>query len=463
MLFLSACVGVTAPIVVAGPTPADASLLDDVERRTFRWFWDLTPPTTGLTPDRAPTQSFSSIAAIGFALTAYPVGVERGYVSRGAAATRTLATLRFLYTLPEGSASSGIAGYHGFFYHFLDPVTGLRYRSVELSTIDTALLLAGVIACQEYFDGTSSDEGAIRAYADSLDRRTDWAWAVARPPVVAMGWHPEKGFIPSDWRGYNEAMLLYILALGSPTHPVPPAAWTEWTRSYSWAAEESEPHVVFGPLFGHQYSHVWVDFQGIRDEYMRAQGIDYFENSRRATLSQRTYAIRNPDAWRGYGERLWGVTASDGPTDTTLTIDGRSRRFWSYAGRGVANRVNDGTIAPTGAVSSLPFAPEVVLPTIAALRADWGDDLYNQYGFIDALNPTLALVPDIRLKHGRMVPGKAWFDVDQLGIDQGPILLMIENYRSGLVWRLMRKSPHIVRGLRRAGFTGGWLDAAPPT
>jgi hypothetical protein len=216
--------------------------------------------------------------------------------------------------------------------------------------------------------------------------------------------------------------------------------------------------VNFAPLFGHQYSHVWIDFRGIRDAYMRGKGIDYFENSRRATLSQRAYAIDNPSGFRGYGENVWGLTACDGPFDGDLTIDGRKIHFMTYAARGAAHGEirDDGTIAPTAAASTIPFAPEIAIPAIEEMHRRWGPYLYAKYGFLDAFNPTL--VRERETQHGRIVPGVGWFDGDYLGIDQGPIVAMIENHRTGLVWNVMRKNPHIVRGLERAGFTGGWLE-----
>ncbi len=444
----------------AGPRDQDR-FLDDVQARTFRWFWDVTNPRTGLTPDRWPTQSFSSIAAVGFALTAYPIGVERGYVSRGDAAARTLATLRFLWRAPQGPDPAGVAGYRGFFYHFLDPETGHRWEQVELSTVDTALLLAGALFARQYFDRADAVEDSIRALADSLYRRVDWTWAQARPPLISMGWYPESGYHGWDWRGYNEAMIVYILALGSPTHPIEPDAWDAWTETYQWDSFHGQEFLQFGPLFGHQYSHVWIDFRGIADAYMRGRGIDYFENSRRATLAQRAYAIANPEGWKGYGADVWGLTASDGPADVTLTVDGRERTFHTYWPRGAAvDYLNDdGTIVPTAAGGAVPFAPEIAIPALQAMRDRYGEHLYGRYGFLDAFNPTFTFT-DVPLQHGRVVPDLGWFDTDHLGIDQGPILIMIENHRSGLVWRLMREAPEIVRGLRRAGFSGGWLDAA---
>jgi hypothetical protein len=445
---------------VGAPTPArQEAFLDTLEERTFRWFWETTNPRNGLVPDRWPTPSFSSVASVGFGLTAYTVGVERGWVSRADAAERTLTTLRFFWTAPQGPEPTGTTGYKGFFYHFLDMQTGRRFERVELSTIDTGLLMMGVLAAAEYFDAADAREVEIRALADSLYRRVDWAWAATpRPPRVSMGWHPESGFIPHDYRGYSEAMFLYVLALGSPTHPVQPAAWEAFTSTYVWADFQGHPQVNFPPLFGHQYSHAWIDFRGIRDAYMRQRGIDYFENSRRATLAQRAYAIANPMGWAEYGADLWGLTAADGPKDTTLVIDGKSRTFWTYRARGAAadHEEDDGTLVPTAAGGSIPFAPEVAIPALMNMRVRYGDHLFQRYGFLDSFNPTLK--QPMHTQHGTIVPGVGWFDGDYLGIDQGPIVLMIENHRTGHVWELMRRNAHVVRGLCRAGFTGGWLD-----
>ncbi|HEX6631373.1 MAG TPA: glucoamylase family protein [Gemmatimonadaceae bacterium] len=440
-------------------SPAAVAFLDTLQRRTFDWFWETTNPRNGLTPDRWPTKSFSSVAAVGFALTAYPIGVERGYVTREQAAERTLTTLRFFWGLPQGPQATGVAGDHGFFYHFLDMETGLRFETVELSTIDTTLLLGGVLACQQYFDGPSATEQEIRSLADSLYFRVDWTTMLRDPPLVAMGSRPEQGFEPADWHGYNEAMLLYVLALGSPTHPIAPEAWQAWTSTYQWRDFYGYAHLNFDPLFGHQYSHVWIDFRGIRDEYMRGRDIDYFQNSRRAVLSQRAYAVDNPNGWTAYDGDTWGLTASDGPRDTVLTANGRPRQFHTYWARGAAaTAVNDdGTIAPTAAGGSIAFAPEVVIPTLMAMRKDYGDDLFQRYGFLDSFNPTFDF-PRVTPQHGRVVEGKGWFDGDYLGIDQGPILTMLENHRTGLVWELMKRNPHVVRGLCRAGFGGGWLE-----
>ena len=457
---MAACLanGSPSPAPGAGGVAIDtAAFLDTLEQRSFHFFWDLTPPANGLTPDRWPTPSFSSIAAVGFALTAYPIGVERGWITRAQAADRTLTTLRFFWTAPQDSAGSNVTGYHGFFYHFLDMTTGRRFQTVELSTIDTSLLLGGILFAQSYFDGTDTTEKEIRALADSVYFRVDWKWAQARPPAVSMGWHPENGFINADWIGYNEGMILNILALGSPTHAVDPTTWATWVSGYQWGAYYGQNFVQFAPLFGHEYSQVWIDFRGIQDAYMRGRGIDYFENSRRATLSQQRYAIANPGAWRGYSRDVWGLTACDGPANKTLTLAGRARQFHTYTARGVAlaDERDDGTICPTAAGGAVPFAPEITIPALIAMRKTYGDPLFSQYGFLDAFNPTFTAAGS--QETGSVDPTLGWFDVDYLGIDQGPILAMVENYRTGFVWRVMRGNAHIVRGLKQAGFTGGWL------
>ncbi|HEX2120347.1 MAG TPA: glucoamylase family protein [Thermoanaerobaculia bacterium] len=453
---LVACAGTTPPR--SASAAGDDALLDDVQRRTFHYFWDLADPNTKLIPDRAPTPSFSSIAAVGFGLTAYGIGAHRGFVTREAAAERTLATLRSMLAMKQGPEATGVSGHKGFFYHFLDMKSGERFRTVELSTVDTALLVAGALFAQSYFDRDNAAERAIRDAADEMYGRVEWPWAQVRSPAISMGWKPEEGFLGWDWRGYNEAMIVILLALASPTHPVDPEAWGEYTKTYKWGTFYGQEHLLFGPLFGHQYSHVWIDFRGIRDAYMRERGIDYFENSRRATLAQHAYAVDNPMEWRDYGDEIWGLTACDGPMDATVTIDGRPRTFHSYHARGATQDDirDDGTIAPTAALSSIVFTPEPSMKAMRAMSTRYGTNLYSTYGFLDAFNPTLRSAPE--LKHGRIDPAHGWFDTDYLGIDQGPILAMIENQRSGLVWETMRKNAHIRRGLERAGFSGGWLE-----
>ncbi len=439
--------------------PASMFDLDDLERRTFYWFWDTANPRNGLVPDRWPSKSFCSIAAVGFGLTALPIGVERGWISRAEARDRTLITLRFFADAPQGPEATGRSGYKGFFYHFIDMDSGLRFGTTELSSIDTALLLGGMLFAAEYFNRPDPDEAEIRRLATRINDRVDWRWMLGQNSFMSMGWFPEKGFIPYQWDRYNEATLLYLLALGSPTFAIDPKIWTRYTAEFdkSWGMHWGEQYMHFPPLFGHQYSHVWVDFKGIADPWLRAKRIDLFENSRRATIAQRNYAIANPGGWTGYDGDVWGLTACDGPGDFKRVIDGCEREFFSYSARGPGGR-DDGTLAPTAAAGSIAFAPEIVLPALAAMKVRYGAAIYGRYGFLDAFNPTLVdPVLAGKLLHGRVVPGVAWVDTDYLGIDQGAIVTMIANYRDGTVWKAMRGSAPMVAGLRKAGFRGGWL------
>ena len=422
--------------------------LDSLSRDTFDFFWDLANTENGLIPDRWPTPSFSSIASTGFGLTSYLIGVERGYITREQASARVLTTLKFFQRAPKGDSATGVTGNHGFFYHFIDMKTGQRFQHVELSTIDTGLLIAGVLSCQSYFDRENDQEQEIRALADSLYKSVEWDWAMNGTKTMSMGWHPERGFINASWQGYNEGMILYIMGLASPTHPIDPEAWTTWTKTYQWANYYEQEHVNFGPLFGHQYSQLYIDFHGIKDKYMTEKAIDYFENSRRATLANRAYCISNPGGWLGYGENVWGLTACDGPGNNSNSNPNVS--FMGYSARGAAQWYvqDDGTIAPTAAGGSIPFAPEICIPALQEMKKKFGDRLYGKYGFRDAFNSS------ILNKDGT----QGWVDNDYIGIDQGPIVIQIENFRNGFVWELMKKNPYIVEGLKKAGFIGGWID-----
>jgi hypothetical protein len=448
------------------PHPALPPVFDDIERRTFDFFWERANPENGLVPDRWPSSpNFASIASVGFALTAYIEGVERGYITRAQARDRVLATVRFFANAPQGTEPGGMTGYKGFFYHWLNTGTGARYDSgVELSTLDTALLMGGMLLAQSYFDQPDAGETEIRSLVDQIYGRMDWQWAQPRKPALSMGWNPESGFANFiDYHGYDEAMIVYLLALGSPTHPVEPAAWGAFTATYpnTWGTYMGQTHLGGAPLFWHQYTHVWVDFRGIQDEYMRGKGLDYFENSRRATYAQRAYAIQNPGGWKDFGENIWGLSACDGPgTMRVADYSGRTSSFLDYSARGAGlrNTVDDGTIAPTAAAGSLPFAPEIVIPAVQTMHERFGTAIYGRYGFFDSFN-TSFVATNVKLNNGQVIPGFGWVDGDYLGIDQGPIIAMIANYRSELVWKTMRKNPHLRRGLERAGFTGGWLSA----
>ena len=427
-------------------TPADDKLLNRLQQKTFGYFINEVNLTNGLVRDRTDPAAPCSIAATGLALAAYPVGVARGYLSREDAIRRTLACLRFFSTSAQGTEKDA-TGYKGFYYHFLDMQTGRRVWKCELSSVDSAFLLAGMLTAAEYFALDNPEESEIRTLAKQLYERVDWQWMLNGGPTLSHGWRPERGFIRYRWQGYSEALLLYILALGSPTHPVPEETYTAWASSYRWKKIYGTEYLYSGPLFTHQLSHVWVDFRGIRDPFMQSKQSDYFENSRRATQLQREYATRNPMQFTGYCEECWGFTASDGPGWITCTIDGVERRFYDYISRGVPYGPDDGTIAPWAVVASLPFAPDIVLPAIAHF-----DQLKlidpNPYGFKTAFNQTFP---------SKNADSVGWVSAGHCGINQGPIVLMIENHRTELVWNLMRKCPYVVAGLRRAKFTGGWL------
>ena len=420
--------------------------LAKLESDTFKYFLHEIHPKTGLTADSTRKGSPSSIAVIGFALTVYPIAVERRYLSRAAAIKRTLTKLRFFFHGPDGEGPDAI-GRKGFYYHFLDMKTGRRAWQSEVSTIDTAILILGALTAAQYFDRDTAEERELRQIANKLYQRVDWQWAQHGGSTITHGWKPETGFIKYRWTGYSEALILYLLALASPTFPVSPKSYRAWTRSYKWKSIYGFQYLYAGPLFIHQLSHMWVDLRGVQDDFMRHKAIDYFENSRRATYAQQQYAMRNPKRFKGYSERIWGITASDGPGPATRRINGRTVRFYDYKGRGIPYGPDDGTLAPWAVAASLPFAPEIVLPFLHYFNEEF-PEMTSKYGFKCSYNPTFA--------SPRNKPG--WVSLGYYGLDQGPVVAMIENYRTGFLWRLMRGCPYIVEGLRRAGFKGGWLD-----
>ncbi len=423
----------------------------ELKKRTFHYFWDLADRQNFQIPDRFPTLTFSSIAATGFGLSSYITGIENGYITREQGAERVRNTLKVLWELPQGEAKTGVSGFKGFYYHFLNLDDAKRFKEVELSSIDTGLLMAGVLSVQSYFDGAGAVEKEIRQLADQLYLRVDWNWMMNGAKTMSMGWHPEKGFIPAQWKGYNEAMVLLIMAIGSPTHPIPAESWNEWCKTYEWESFMGINNVQFDPLFGHQYSHIWIDFREIQDAYMKSRGIDYYENSRRATLSNKAYCLKNPGQFIGYGEHLWGLTACDGPFSGKKQVGGKEYQFFDYRARGASSQqvIDDGTIAPTAAGGSMPFAPKECESALANMWNQYHDQLVGQYGFKDAFNLTYK---DEKHPNG-------WFDIDYLGIDQGPILLQMQNHENELIWKVMKKNKYIVEGLKKAGFTGGWLNS----
>jgi hypothetical protein len=424
------------------------SEVDTLQRESFSYFEHEVNAVNGLVIDKTAQNSPASIAATGFGLAAYPVGVERGFISRAVAVERTLATLRFFSNSPQGPESDA-TGYQGFYYHFLDMQTGRRAWQCELSTVDSAFLIAGMLTAAAYFDARTTDEQEIRTIADALYRRVNWRWAQNEGATLTHGWNPESGFLRYRWEGYDEGLLLYMLALGSPTYPLAGDGYAAWCSTYEWKSQYGYDYLYSGSFFTHQLSHIWIDFRGIQDVFMRDKGIDYFENTRRATHVQQQYAIDNPLRFNGYGPRCWGITASDGPGPDTVKIDGVVRQFFNYIARGVPFGPDDGTVAPWAVVASLPFAPDIVLPSIEYFVRELHLKASNPYGFKATFNATYPT------KSGGPC---GWVSPWHYGLNQGPIVLMIENYRSELLWRLTRQSSYIVSGLRRAGFSGGWLQ-----
>ena len=350
--------------------------LNQLQLTTLQYYLHESNPANGLIRDKTDPSAPCSIAAVGLALATIPVLVERGVISREFAPEVALRTLRFFHDSPQGPEADA-TGYKGFYYHFLDMKTGRRVWECELSTIDSAFLFAGMLTCAAYFDADTEDESEVRRLADELYRRADWQWVLVGGAAVSHGWRPETGFLPHTWTGYDEALLVYLLGLGSPTFPLPGESYAAYCSTY----------------------------------------------------------------------HCWGITATDGPGWETRRVNGIERQFFGYHARGVPYGPDDGTLAPWVAVASLPFAPEIVIPTIRAMaRLELGAT--TRYGFKPSFNQTYA-VPDS--------PTGWWVTPYHFGIDQGPVALMIENYRTGLIWEIMRRCPYVKVGLRRAGFRGSWL------
>ncbi|WP_326542134.1 glucoamylase family protein [Pseudorhodoferax sp.] len=461
---LSAC-------LLQGGKASDQALLDDLEQRTFRFFWDNAHPVTGLVPDRWPGHPrMCSVASVGFALTAYLCGREAGYITDAELRERVGRTLDTLARLPQNDSAMDAAGHRGFFYHFIDMESGLRFApDVELSSIDTALLMLGVLSVQAYFEAQGDAQAwELATLSDALYRRVEWSWFERRPGLMCMGWVPGDGFAPfMDYHGYDEASFLYILALGSPTHPASNALWRSYAATYPshWGEYLGQRHLSGGPLFWHQYMQSWIDMRGLHDAFMRsvqreAPGLDYFVNSRRATLVHQRYAILNRNGFKDYGAKAWGLAACDGPGGLYgVDAMGRRRGYWAYRARGVglADTLDDGTLSPTAALSSLPFAPEIVLPTLRHFHEAFGDQIYHRYGFVDAFNRGFR-GGNRPVTDGRYLSDWGWVATDSIGISQGAILLMLRNHRRQTIWNWMKRSEPVRRGLLNAGFRGGWLD-----
>lgn len=415
----------------------------ELQKRTYRYFHNEANPKTGLVRDNTRPDSPASIAGSGMALGCHVVAVEQGHETRATAAAHSRRILEFLFHAEQSDRPSA-TGYKGFFYHFLDMETGQRAWRSELSTIDSAILFAGALVAAQYFNGKSADERAIQKLGNDIYLRADWQWMLQRN-AISHGWRPETGFLRYAWRGYNEALFLIILALGSPTFPVATECYLEWLSTYRWRRLYGHEHVYSGPLFTHQLSHLWIDFRGIQDSYMRDRCIDYFENSRRATYVQRAYAMRNSQRFKGYGENAWGVTASEGPAWPKKSAFHRGRKYFGYHARGVPHGPDDGTLSPWAIVASLPFASEIVVPAMRHMNETY-PEIAGTYGYESSFNPSYPAETSA-----------GWMSQWHYAIDQGPLIIMVGNYLSGIMWQMTRSCAHIVRGLDRAGFSGGWL------
>ena len=424
------------------PSLPDDALLDRFQRSAFGYFLEHYNPANGLVADTSRSGSPCSIAVVGFALSCYPIGAERGWLTRNDAISRTLAVLRFFWNSDQGP-NPDATGYKGFYYHFLDMRNGRRVWQCELSLVDTALFLAGVLTAARYFTSPTSDEAEIRELADAIYRRVDWKWAQDDVQTISQGWKPECGFLHYGWEGYNEATILYVLAMASPDFPLPDSSYAGWTATYQWENIYDVDFLYAGPLFTHYFSHAWIDFRGIQDAFMREKNCDYFENSRRAIAVQREYALRNPNGFKAYGPDCWGISAGDGPGNEELREDETDRRFFGYMARGVPFGPDDGTLCPWAMLASLPFAPK---PALAGARylLEKHPEVCRDYRYASGFNPTLA-------------DDGGWISEGHFGLDQGLIVMAIENHRSQLIWNLMRSCPHVRTGLTRAGFNGGWL------
>ena len=423
------------------PSKEESAFLDSVQYYAFQYFINEANFTNGLVKDRSAETSPASIAATGFAIPVWALGSEKKWMSRDSAAQITLNLFRFLLN-SEQSTNDNATGYQGFYYHFLDMKTGKRIWNCELSSIDTGLLLAGFRFAKQFYCLNNPIENEIRYLADALTKRINWSFFEIKTEgpykhTISLGWD-KNGFNSLGWWGYTEALFLYVLAAGAEM-PNVDKGYSAWLNFYQWKEPygKGSGHVVFPALFVHQFSLLWIDFRNIFDAYMTEKKIDYFENSRRATYVQRKYAIDNPNGWVGYDSLTWGLSACDGP-DSRYNFDGK--KFFGYSARGTSgpdSTFDDGTIAPYASASSIPFAPEICIPTLSSMYKRFADKgLWGKYGFVDSFNLTLN-----------------WYDRDVLGIDQGPMLLMIENYKNGFVWNYLMKDELIQKGLKRLGFS----------
>lgn len=421
---------------------------DALLRATARFFLTETAHPQGLVADHSGRDSPCSIAGVGFALSCLPVLAQRGLLPVASAQARALAAVRFFAHAPHGPEPHA-TGYRGFYYHFLDRTTGARVWRCELSSIDTALLQAGMLtAARAFGPGTGSGPHAqelAELTAFCLDR-TEWDWLTQRradgsPGAIGHGWTPERGHLPWAWDGYSEALILYALALGSTTHPPPRESFARMRDGYEWRQGPQGPHLHAAPLFIHQYAHLWLDLRGLR--HPELPDFDYAINSQRAAEAQSRYAAANPHGFAGYGPLAWGFTAGDGPGPLTITHRGRALPVDGYRARGAPDGEDDGTIAPWAVAASLPFAPELATRTLAHLL-ERHPGLWGAQGLVAGVNPTVG-----------------WCATRCFAIDQGPVLGMLANHQDETLWALLRGEPRLARGLRAMGLAGAWLGSGP--
>jgi hypothetical protein len=432
-------------LLSSSTSPAEKeALLDTLQSRAFDYFVVHVNSDNGLVQDTSQHDSPCSIAVVGFALSCYPIAVERGWMRREHAAELTLTTLRFFMESHQGPELDA-TGHMGFYYHFLEMKSGRRTWACELSMIDSALLLAGALTAAAYFDQEQSLEREIRGLVDRFYQRMDWRWSVDQELAVSHGWMPESGFFRYDWQGYSEAAILYVLALGSPSLGLGTESYKSWTLNYQWERIYGFPFLYAGPLFIHLYSHAWIDFRGIQDRSMAYWKSDYFKNTQHAIRIQREFAYLNPNGFVGYGPDLWGFTACNGPHGEVENLFGDIERCRGYAARGVPFGPDDGTIAPWAPLACLPFDPDAAMSALGHIRKTF-PQLLREGRFPSSFNPTL---------QGEGPEG--WVSPGCSGLDQGLLVMMIENSRTELIWRLMRSCQPIRRGLERANFGKGWL------
>lgn len=419
----------------------EKNFLDTLQYRSFKYFLDYCNPKNGLVKDRSTETSPSSIAVVGFAVPVWAIGAEKGWITREHAADLTLNMLKFFWNSEQGDEKLA-TGKNGFYYHFIHMKTGERFWNCELSSIDSGLLFCGMIFARNYFNKETPTEIEIKNLSTKLLARADWKFWIRSseqrmPYQIGMGWD-EKGFHDAGWFGYTEALFLYVIASGM-NLPEPEKAYASFQSTYRWREpfNKNFGHVVFPALFAHHYSFLWLNPFGLKDSYMKKKRIDYAENSRRATYVNREYSIVNPAKWIGYDSLSWGLSACDGPGDR---FNKEGKVFYGYAARGSAGidstELDDGTIAPTAAGGSIPFAPEICIPSLMSMKNRYSYlPVFNKYGFLDSFNPTLN-----------------WVNPDYLGLDQGPIIIMIENYLNGFVWNYFMKDEIVTKGLKILGF-----------